>query len=160
MMNNSVVTVVKQDLQGKETWRYTGRILHRQDDSLTIEAFFNHPDIDVHGITFVEGDRFIETYYTHRWYNIFEIYSRETETLKGWYCNVCYPAKFDDNIISFRDLALDLLVFPDGKQAVLDEEEFEALALSEKDRKKAKAAIVELKNLFDERVKQNNDQKG
>ncbi|MGE5222227.1 MAG: hypothetical protein ACM3PY_07310, partial [Omnitrophica WOR_2 bacterium] len=60
-MNNSAVTVIKQDLHGKETWRYTGQILSYQDDSLTIEAFFNHPDIDVHGITFVEGDRFVET---------------------------------------------------------------------------------------------------
>ncbi len=148
-MNNSVVTVIKQDLHGKETWRYTGRVLDRQDDFLTIEAYFNHPDIDVHGITFVEGDRFVETYYTHRWYNIFKIYSRDDGSLKGWYCNVSYPAKISDNTISFRDLALDLLVFPDGKQVVLDEDEFKELDLSEKDREEAIAAIHELKRLFD-----------
>ena len=42
--------------------------------------------------TLRRGDRFIETYYTDRWYNIFEIHAREDDRLKGWYCNIAKPA--------------------------------------------------------------------
>jgi hypothetical protein len=45
-------------------------------------------------------------------------------------------------------LALDLLVFPDGRQIVLDEDEFNALPLSEAERQSALAALAELQALF------------
>ncbi len=79
------------------------------------------------------GDRFIETYFTERWYNVFEIHDREDDRLKGWYCNIGRPAVMEsENTISYVDLALDLWVAPDGSQTVLDEDEFDALDLDAK----------------------------
>ncbi len=40
----------------------------------------------------------------------------------------------DGDCLSYVDLALDLLVFPDGRQFVLDEDEFLKLDLSPADR--------------------------
>jgi hypothetical protein len=93
------------------------------------------------------GDRFLETYFTDRWYNIYEIHAREDDSLRGWYCNVGKPALLDGDCLSYVDLALDLLVFPDGRQVVLDEDEFLSLELSIADRRQALAALEELKNL-------------
>jgi hypothetical protein len=45
-------------------------------------------------------------------------------------------------------LALDLLVFPDGRQMVLDEDEFAELSISAEKRAKARAALAELRTLF------------
>ena len=45
------------------------------------------------------------------------------------------------------DLALDLLVFPDGRQLVLDEDEFEALQPDAALRAAAQSALDELKTL-------------
>ena len=66
--------------------------------------------------------------------------------LRGWYCNVGKPALLDGDCLSYVDLALDLLVFPDGRQVVLDEDEFLNLDLSPVDRQQALAALEELKS--------------
>jgi len=146
-MNRDVV-VIKQNLAGVETWRYNGTVLKKEDNSVLIEAFFNRKDLPFHGIVFAEGDRFLEEYFTDRWYNIFEIHDRINGMLKGWYCNVTRPAVITDAEISYIDLALDLLVLPDGTQLDLDEDEFEALDLTEEDHKHALKALAELRALF------------
>lgn len=146
-VNPNKVVVIKMNLQREETWRYEGRILARDEKSLLIEAFFNRDDLDFHGITLKKNDRFIERYYEDRWYNIFEIHDREDDQLKAWYCNVTTPAEFTSGKIAYIDLALDMLVYPDGKYRVLDRDEFEALPMDEETRGKASEALNELENL-------------
>lgn len=143
------ILVLKLNEKGKETWRYRGTILAQTEHSILLEAFFNREDLPVHGMIFAKGDRFIEIYYTDRWYNIFEIHDHQNGQLKGWYCNVCAPAEFDERSISYRDLALDLLVFPDGRQIVLDEDEFAALHLPPYEIERALQALKDLQALFD-----------
>jgi len=145
------VTVIKLNVTGEETWRYTGRILEHGENWLRLEAFFNRPDTPFHGIVLAQGDRFLETYYTDRWYNIYEIHDRLTDDLKGWYCNVTRPAVFETGKVSYVDLALDLLVYPDGKQLALDADEFAALSIDEETRRQALHALQELESLFSEK---------
>jgi uncharacterized protein len=146
--------IIKQNYQGKEVWRYDGRTIERGENYLIIEAFFDRDDMDFHGLSLCKGDRFIETYFFDRWYNIFEIYDRDDGRLKGWYCNVSSPATENNSELSYQDYALDLLVFPDGQQIVLDEDEFAALSLSPRERETALAALVELQNYFKEKLRE------
>ena len=148
------ITVIKLNTQGHETWRYTGRLLERRAGVVVLEALFNRPDISFHGILLGQGDRFIESYYTDRWYNIFEIHDRHDDHLKGWYCNVTLPASIEEStapegacMVSYVDLALDLLVYPDGRQLVLDEDEFADLPVDAATRARARAALVELQRI-------------
>lgn len=147
-LNMSRITVVKQDHNGIEKWRYSGKLLSREGATLVLEARFQSEDTVYHGISFNKGDRFLETYYTDRWYNIYEIHDRDDDHLKGWYCNVCHPAIFEEDQVSFRDLALDLLVYPDGRQLVLDEDEFAAAMLPKDIRASALQGLKELQELF------------
>ncbi|MGD0709530.1 MAG: DUF402 domain-containing protein [Anaerolineaceae bacterium] len=142
------VIVRKLNLQRQETWRYEGKIIRHVPGGVVLEAYFNRDDLPFNGTTFKRNDKFIEGYYTDRWYNIYEIYDRDTQALKCWYCNVSYPAEIVDGQISYVDLALDLLVFPDGRQLVLDEDEFAALQLPEVERQQARKSLTELKALF------------
>lgn len=123
------IVVLKLNTQHQETWRYEGRVLAQDQNSILIEAYFNRPDLPFHGITLRENDRFIERYYTDRWYNIFEIHDRDDDRVKAWYCNVTTPAEISAGCISYVDLALDLFVYPDGHYLVLDQDEFKALDL-------------------------------
>jgi uncharacterized protein len=143
------ITVIKRNALGEETWRYGGKVLKQTGNAFIIEALFNLDDIPFMDIELKRGDRFVELFYTDHWYNIFEIHDRDDDKLKGWYCNVSKPAVFElnDNL-SFVDLALDLWVSCDGTQSVLDEDEFEALALDGYTRKKAIRALAELKTIF------------
>lgn len=139
--------IIKQNLQGEETWRYTGRVLKQDNHSTLIEAHFNRPDMLFHGMTFGEGDRFVEIYFSNRWYNIFQIHDRDGDTLKGWYCNITRPAVITIDRIDYIDLALDLLVFPDGRQLVLDEDEFDEMPLDDVTRQKARDALQEVQDI-------------
>ncbi len=144
----TTITVIKLDANGNEIWRYIGLEIKRQKNCIVLEAFFNRPDIDFHGMPMNKGDRFVETYYTDRWYNVFEIHDRQDNHLRGWYINITYPAILDGDTLSYKDLALDVLVFPDGRQVVLDEDEFEALAIPPEVREKALAALSEIQARF------------
>jgi uncharacterized protein len=143
------VTLIKRNLRGEATWRYDGQLLRRADGELLVEAYFNRADLPFFDTVLREGDRFVELFYTDRWYNIFEIHDGADDHVKGWYCNVGMPAVEEGKgKISYVDLALDLWVTPAGQQHVLDEDEFAALELDAGTRARALAALGELKRLF------------
>jgi len=131
------------------TYQYEGVLLSRDENSVTIEALFDRDDRPFMDTTLKKGDRFVETFYSDRWYNIFEIYDRDDGQVKGWYCNVGVPAVFEDGVVSYVDLALDLWVSADGKQSILDEDEFAELNLNKELSRGALNGLDELKRLFE-----------
>lgn len=141
------ITVRKLDHTGEVAWQYTGDLIACENGRIVLEAYFDREDLEFKGMPLRRGDRFIETYFTDRWYNIFEIHARENDRLRGWYCNIGRPAVLDGDTLSYVDLALDLLVFPDGRQIVLDEDEFLALPLDSSTRKQARQALQELMSI-------------
>lgn len=140
--------VQKKNLVGEVTYEYEGQLLSRDETSITLEALFDRADMPFMDVVFKMGDRFVEYYYTDRWYNIFAIHDREDGKIKGWYCNIGQPAVIEDGVVSYVDLALDLWVSADGKQTVLDEDEFRALNLNEELRSGALRGLHDLKQLF------------
>ena len=144
------INVLKKNLLGEITWQYEGQVLRRTANALVLEAFFNRPDLPFMEVVFKQGDRFVETFYTDRWYNVFEVYDRDDGSFKGRYCNIGKPAVIADGSVSYEDLALDLWVAADGKQTVLDSDEFKALTLDNAEREQALAALAELQHLFGE----------
>lgn len=151
-----MITIVKQDHNGKEVWRYTGEVLLRTPERVLVAAWFTHSDLDLHGMILRKGDLFLEAYYYKKWYNIFEIYDRDDGHLKGWYCNITRPAHFTRWRISYQDLALDLLVPYCGSAILADEREFQALALPEHDQRSAWQAVDEVRQLLaDQRFRLN-----
>ena len=141
------VTVVKLDYRGEEEWRYQGAVLEHSGSNIILEANYDKRDDDLHGIPLRRGDRFVETHYSDRWYNVFTIYDVESGVLKGWYCNITRPARIDGDQVVAEDLTLDLIVRPDGSSIVLDELEFEAQELTSQDRASARSALRELQAL-------------
>jgi len=140
----NTINVVKLDHNGREIYRYPGRELARDDRSITLEAFFSWGDTPVGEILLQRGDRFVETYFTDRWYNILEIYAFDTGDLKAYYCNIGFPAQITNGLVSYKDLAFDLLVLPDGRQFVLDEDEFYRLDIPEPTQNRALAGLKAL----------------
>ncbi len=147
-----MITVRKRNELAQISWEYTAEIIERGSNFVRLEAFFNRADLSFQGITLKNGDRFIETYFLDRWYNIFEIHDRDDDTLKGWYCNIGRPMVWDGpDSISYMDMLLDLWVNPDGSQEILDEAEFQQAGIDEVSRLAALQALAELQNLFKER---------
>lgn len=147
----SAITVIKRDSQGREAWRYTGEVLERGADFVRLEARFNREqDYPFQDTVLRVGDRFVETFYTDRWYNIFEIHDREDDRIKGWYCNVGRPAVWEAvDAISYVDLALDLWVSAAGWKVFLDWEEYARLRLDWQTRARVREALFQLNALFE-----------
>ena len=142
------IIVHKLDADGNETWRYEGMILVQDETSLTLEAFFDQEAMFIHGIDLRRGDRFVEIYYPDRWYNVLALYAAESGELKGWYCNITRPARIETGHVYYEDLALDLIVLPNGDWSVLDEEQFVELDLPPEERRCAREGLEELKTLI------------
>ena len=142
------IKVQKKNPAGEVTYEYEGMLLSRDDDTIVLEALFDRADMPFMDVVFKTGDRFVEYYYTDRWYNIFAVHDRDDGRVKGWYCNIGKPAVIEDGIVSYVDLALDLWVSTSGEQTVLDEDEFGALELDEESRLDALRGLDGLKQLF------------
>jgi protein associated with RNAse G/E len=141
------VIIRKLEPSGEEKWRYPAIVLEETEETVLVEATFDRPVWRIKDIYLNPGDRFVELYYRQRWYNIFQVHAGSSQAIKGWYCNVSYPPEMVDGEIRYVDLALDLLVYPDGTQQVLDEDEFEMLNLPKEVKEQALKALGELKRL-------------
>ena len=144
-----VMKILKKNLANEVTWQYDSKVLRRDETSITVEAFFNRDDMPFQEIILKRNDRFVETFYTDKWFNIFEIYDRDDGKLKGWYCNITKPAVIQDGLVSYVDLALDLWVSADVTRKVLDEDEMDELELDEVTKQKAFDGLHELEEYFE-----------
>ncbi|HEX5944283.1 MAG TPA: DUF402 domain-containing protein [Anaerolineales bacterium] len=142
------IKVQKKNPAGEVTYEYEGILLSREDHTIVLEALFDRADLPFMDVVFKTGDRFVEYYYTEHWYNVFAVHDRDDGKVKGWYCNISKPAVFEDGIVSYIDLALDLWVSTSGEQTVLDEDEFESLELDEETRAGALRGLDGLKQIF------------
>ncbi len=147
-MSGMKIKVQKKNLGGEVTGEYEGDILRRDENSVMLEALFTREDMPVMDVIFKKDDRFVEYFYADRWYNIFTVHDRDDGEVKGWYCNISKPAEIEDGVVSYVDLALDLWVSTNGKQTVLDADEFEELGLDEQLSAAALKGLEELKELF------------
>jgi len=150
-MNNDII-IHKLNHEREETFRYPGRVLARDQRSVILEAFFNREPMELGYVTLKPGDRFVEYFYSDRWYNVFTIYDADDGQLKGWYCNITRPAAIAEGSVRAEDLALDYFVQPAGREFILDEDEFVTLPLPPEEVRAARAALAELQALAAQRA--------
>jgi predicted RNA-binding protein associated with RNAse of E/G family len=143
LIRGQYVLARKLNPNHQETWHYWTRVKNVLADGVLLDANFDGEDRPFYGMKLEKGDRFVERYYTDRWYNIYQIFKKDSGDLKGWYCNIAEPAMVSHEGVTFVDLALDVLVFPDGKLKVLYKDEFDTGT-----KKKSLEAVEELKKIF------------
>ncbi|HWE62992.1 MAG TPA: DUF402 domain-containing protein [Chloroflexota bacterium] len=120
----TTLTVRKHDWRGKFRYAWQGELVVDEPPALVIVAPWQGPGEPTVGeIRFALGDRFTEYYYLDQPYAIWQI-AQLDGTVKGWYCNVGTLPALQDQVLSFNDLILDVLVYPDGRFMVLDRDEF------------------------------------
>jgi hypothetical protein len=131
------ITVTKVGHHGRAVISYPGDLVYADEAHLVARCLWTESTtLDLGPFALQPGDIFIENYYSERWFNIFAIYDR-LGRIKGWYCNITRLIELADNEIRWHDLALDLLVLPDGRQILKDEADFDQLDLSDSIRSQA-----------------------
>ncbi|GGL43597.1 DUF402 domain-containing protein [Sporolactobacillus putidus] len=73
-------------------------------------------------LTIPEGSHTISFYWTERPYNVY-IWIGPEGNYRGSYLNIVRNTHISDRVVSYEDLILDVLVLPDGRYSVLDEDE-------------------------------------
>jgi hypothetical protein len=144
-MNAQTLTVFKQNHLGEPVFSWEGALIVESPTCRLVSARFSGADaVPVDKVTFRKGDLMLERYYSDRWYNIFELHNREDDQVKCWYVNLSYPALFSAESIIWQDLALDLVVYPNGEYRLLDEDEFDDLLLEPEVRRRCLETVREI----------------
>jgi predicted enzyme related to lactoylglutathione lyase len=120
---------------------YAARLLFDDGDHIVVRAPWQEAaDRDVGYVRFERGDQWTEHYWRSRWYAVKEIQASDG-TFKGWYCDVARPVTVVGDRLYSEDLDLDVWVSADGRTVLrLDEDEFAASGLAERDPDAAAAA--------------------
>jgi predicted RNA-binding protein associated with RNAse of E/G family len=148
-----IVTVHKLSYRGEFITSWQGEVVERTPAHLLLRARWERAPTPVEHLVFEPGDLFLEYYYARRPYSLWGVYTADGTRLKGWYCNVCEPVDLDGSVLKVRDLLLDVLVSADGRQAVLDRDEFAAATdLPAGLAALAEAAVVEIQDLVARRA--------
>ncbi len=145
-----VIRVKKVLTDGSIKIEYSGILKEKDEEKISIDTGWSREPLDLGYTLFEPDDKWVETFFLHRWYNVFRIASKEG-TLKGFYINITKPPVVEGNLIKWEDLALDIWVRPDGSYLILDEDEFEDLDIDDEIRKKALQALEEAKDLVERR---------
>ena len=105
------ITIHKCDMNGTIQVSYDATIVFQSSKKIVVDTYFSYKkNFCIGGLTLNNGDRCIEAFYYDRWYNIFEVYTQNSDELKGWYCNITKPFCYKNGNIYYYDLALDLIV--------------------------------------------------
>jgi uncharacterized protein len=143
-VSEKAITIHKLDSKGVEVFAYQGTVLLQTLKHMRIEARFNRRNVMLGPLSLETGDRLVEDFFSDRWYNIFAIYQGKSGALKGWYCNLARPALIEKDHLYQEDLALDLVVLPDGTTHLLDEDEYIELDLLQKEKECVEDALLDL----------------
>ncbi|MEO8572503.1 MAG: DUF402 domain-containing protein [Pyrinomonadaceae bacterium] len=119
-----MITVNSRKFDGtiRRSWQCE---LVEQRDSLLIfvgefETDIQHSDLG----RIKKGTVSYEYYWLDRWYNIFRFHE-PTGELRNFYCNINMPPKFENEVLDYVDLDIDVFAGPDLSPTVLDREEYE-----------------------------------
>ena len=124
--------VVKLSPTGKPPVRYGGTELPAPEGWVAVRAPWVHGTYELGYLTFRNGDTLDEYFALERPYNAFALY-RPGGEFAGWYCNVTQPTAIVDGEIHWHDLFIDVIVYPDGRTLVLDEDELADAGVAERD---------------------------
>ena len=120
----NLCTINSKKFDNKIHKQWSAKLIERKDNLLVFYGEFekeiNHPQLGV----IRRGTASFEFYWLDRGYNVFRFHEPEGD-LRNFYCNLNLPPRFEDNILDYIDLDLDVLVWKDFSYEILDLEEFE-----------------------------------
>ena len=124
-----MITVRASKYDGSRLRTWTAEVMRQEGSLLVLDGTFDTEiKHDLLG-TIASGTRSTEYYWLDRWYNIFR-FAQPNGELRGYYCNINTPPVLEDEILSYVDLDIDILVEPDLSYRVVDVEDFERNAAS------------------------------
>ncbi|CAN5381320.1 hypothetical protein BH10ACI2_BH10ACI2_05420 [soil metagenome] len=127
-MSSPIVTVNsrKYDLSIHRSWECS--LIERRGSMLLFHGEFDR-DVDHSDLGLIKkGTISYEYYWLDRWYNIFRFHEPDG-AFRNFYCNINMPPVFENGILDYVDLDIDVLIWPGEHSKILDEFEYQENAL-------------------------------
>ena len=147
------INALKYDGAVHRTWK--AELIKQTDSLLTLVGQFEN-EVSHQSLGVIRRNTLsYEFYWLDSYFNIFRFHEPEGE-LRNFYCNVNMPPKFENGVLSYIDLDIDILVWKDFSYEILDLEEFEENARTYgypgNLREKVRASIKELETMIEKRI--------
>ncbi len=117
------VTINSRKYDGKIHRTWTAKLIGRNKTLLTFVGEFKkeikHSQLGV----IRRGTVSYEFYWLDGWFNVFRFHEPDG-SLRNFYCNINLPPKFENNVLDYVDLDIDVLVWKDFSIEILDTDEF------------------------------------
>ena len=111
----------KYDQRIRRSW--LGGLINQTETLLVVVGRFEF-DVDHADLGFIrQGTVSFEHYWLERWYNVFRFHEPDG-SLRNYYCNISMPPTFENDVLDFVDLDIDVVVWPDNRYEVLDLDDF------------------------------------
>lgn len=148
------VTINSRKFDGKIHRSWQAEMIEQKDSLHIFVGVFEEEVKHAHLGVIRRGTISYEYYWLDRWYNIFRFHEPDGE-LRNFYCNVNFPPKFENGVLDYLDLDIDVLVWKDFAMSVLDLDEFaenaEKYHYPPEVREKAFESLAELKQMIGNR---------
>lgn len=147
MQKEVIINSRKFDGSISRSWK--AELIEERDSLLILVGIFDktieHPHLGV----IRRGTVSYEYYWKNEWFNVFRFHEPEGE-LRNFYCNINKPPTFENGVLDYIDLDIDVIVWQDFRHQILDLDEFEANAIEFSFSNKLKNKVeFELKELLE-----------
>ncbi len=120
---NEIVTVNSRKFDGTLHRSWKANFIEQKNSLLTFVGEFEK-DIKHPNLGFIRrGTISYEFYWLDCWFNVFRFHQPDG-SLRNFYCNINMPPKFQNNVLDYVDLDIDVLVWKDFSIEILDMDEF------------------------------------
>ncbi len=154
LQKNITVLVNSRKMDNKIHRSWNTKLIEQNASLLILFGEFKNEIIHKHLGVIRRGTLSYEYYWFDRWYSVFRFLEPDG-SLRNFYCNINKPPIFENNILNYIDLDIDVIVWNDYQREILDVDEFEEnkkkYNYSEKLVKKTKDSLTELLELIDNR---------
>jgi uncharacterized protein len=148
------VTVCVHKYDGVEHRRWQANLVQQRQSLIVLQGVFEG-EVNHHLMgRIANGTTSIEYYWLNRYYNVFRLIEPSGE-FRSFYCNISTPVQWTNNMLTYIDLDIDVLVEPDFSYRIIDLDDFEAnaerLKYPDEIQRNAKESLAELVSLIEHR---------
>lgn len=118
-----MVTIISRKFDGKIHRSWKAKLIEKKDSLLEFVGIFEKEIRHDYLGVIRRGTVSYEFYWLSGWFNVFRFHEPEGE-LRNFYCNINLPPRFENNILDYIDLDIDVVVWRNFSFQILDLEEF------------------------------------
>ena len=151
-MNNTLSTINARKFDGKIHRSWKAELLEQNESLLLFVGVFEKEVEHINLGVIRRGTISYEYYWLDRWYNVFRFHEPNGD-LRNYYCNINMQPTYENNVLDYVDLDIDMLVWKDFSFNILDVDEFNENSIkynySEEIKNKVFKNLSELKQLME-----------